>query len=172
MEAEYVHFKLVVPRHYMRASNYWEDGADAENSDDDEVSYEEEVEYTTYACQGRRGQTLGEAVGDAALLKSMGVVGRFEVIHRAHGGFGRDRVFLSLDMQISHVVRTYVEGDGACILELRPALPLWFKCRRLSEREIVAARQVIRQREKRPCKKPRLTPTGEEEGGRQLGEYV
>lgn len=139
-----VHFTVAVERTYL--SEYADDGY-----------FEKERDHRLYSMQGCRGQTFKDVL-DEKNLKSMGVVGDYELIFKVDGAWGRKGIIMSKDFDVHFAVNHYKCADEKrTTFTLKPKAEIWYKCVALTAEEIEAAKKVVDEVDKRLCKRLKET---------------
>ena len=141
-----VHILLAVPRIYVINVN-------EEDSDDDTL--ETDTDYKLWGLQGYKDEKLSELF-TAEYKAAIGIEGPFTLVLRDAKGLSRKGLRFTLDFPIGVLKRDFSDEKGECMLYIKPSHKVWYRCIKMTQEEIVAAREVINGCEKRRCKKPKL----------------
>lgn len=137
-----VSFTMSVPSHYI---------LDIEEDD----GGSEDIQHTLYACQAYKGESFKSWLTKEQ-LKHFGIDddGGYSIHYRT-----RDfvEVGVSPEFDIYHFVNDYLSKRSGCASEvcliLKPKNEIWFKCERLSQEEIEAAKKILEGIVERPLKR-------------------
>ena len=114
-----------------------------------EDNVDDKVDYKLYSVGGYKEQTLGDVL-TAEWARSVGIRdGRFTVTHKKDAAWGRKATQLSLGLPLSCLVQWYQDDRGRCELTVKPRHPLYYECVRLTEEEVEAARDILKECRKR-----------------------
>lgn len=125
-----VHITFAVPTSYLY---------EEPTGEDDEVN--KETRYQLHRYQGWKDQTLKEFLTEET-LKEMEIEGDFDIIHRPDA-WGHKSVRISDQFTLEAVKEYYRDKAGDCVLELKPCIPVWYQCIRLTEKEMDAMKKVV-----------------------------
>lgn len=133
-----VNFTVCVPYKYVYE-------LDSEEFDDIDVQHK------LYAFQGYKGETL-EDVFTKETLAWMNIHGKYDILFKSNGGYGK-QTHMCGNFDLHYLVQHYSTTEGKCVITLKPEKEMWYKCLRLTEEEIVSAKQIINDVDKRMFKR-------------------
>jgi hypothetical protein len=126
-----VNFKFAVPNHYV----YEEPGEGDSDLDKD-------IHYKFYAFGGYNDQTLEEILTEKS-LRGMGIEGKYKVLYKPDAGWGHKHVVMSLVMPLGQIKQYYLDRTSDHTLVLKPCVPIWYQCIKLTEDEMNAMTMVV-----------------------------
>lgn len=157
-ELESINFKVLIPR-VMLYKDPWNDSDDDEG--DENAQFKTETLYTPYYLNARKGETLKE-VFERVTLDFLGINEPYEIVIQPNGCLNyqkKSSFHHSCEAYSTVVYCKEFHPHGAakeCVFILEPRKQSWYKCVKLSQEEIKAARRVVDGVEERPCKRVRI----------------
>ena len=126
-----VHVTFAVPSFYVY---------DAPDDDDDEVN--KETRYEMHACQGWCDDTLADLLTQD-FLKLAGIEGAYDIVYKPDAAWSRKSVCLCGNFTLGVLKQHYTDKAGDVVLILKPRVPIWYQCTRLTEEEVDALKRVV-----------------------------
>ena len=128
---DYIHFKLALPSTYVY-----------EEPSEDDVYVERDKHYTVYAMGGYKDQSFGEILTEK-FLSSAGIEdGGYNILHKPDVQWGHKAVVIN-HIPLGMAAELYKNKLGQCEWELKPKVPIWYQCIRLTEEERQAMVQIV-----------------------------